>query len=59
MQAKTKYKHYYNGIISYEDILVNAKAMKLSPSTGGMSRAFCTTSRMRRTARTSVHFLKC
>ena len=31
MQTKTKYKHYYNGIISYEDILANAKEMKLSP----------------------------
>jgi len=30
MFAKTKYKHYHNGIISYEDILNNAKAIKLN-----------------------------
>ncbi len=30
MQAKTKYKHYHNGIVSYEDLLANAKQIKLS-----------------------------
>ena len=30
MQARTAYKHYHNGIISYEDILANAKAVKLN-----------------------------
>ena len=30
MQTKTKYKHYHNGIITYDDILANAKAIKLS-----------------------------
>ncbi|SFB66530.1 DUF2779 domain-containing protein [Ruminococcus albus] len=30
MFAKTKYKHYHNGIITYEDILDNAKAIKLN-----------------------------
>ena len=27
MQARTKYKHYHSGIISYEDILANAKTI--------------------------------
>ncbi|MBP0972678.1 MAG: DUF2779 domain-containing protein [Oscillospiraceae bacterium] len=30
MQAKTCYKHYHNGIISFEDVLANAKQIKLS-----------------------------
>lgn len=31
MQSRTKYKHYHNGIVSYEDLLANAKQIKLSP----------------------------
>ena len=30
MQTRTKYKHYHNGIISYEDVLANAKKLKLN-----------------------------
>lgn len=30
MYAKTKYKHYHNGIISYEDLLAHAKEIKLN-----------------------------
>lgn len=30
MQTKTAYKHYHNGIVSYNDLLENAKAIKLS-----------------------------
>ena len=30
MQARTAYKHYHNGIVSYEDLLANAKKIKLS-----------------------------
>ena len=30
MFAKTKYKHYHNGIISYEDLLAHAKEIKLN-----------------------------
>lgn len=30
MHSKTKYMHYHSGIISYEDILANAKTIKLN-----------------------------
>ncbi|MBQ6675869.1 MAG: DUF2779 domain-containing protein [Ruminococcus sp.] len=30
IQARTAYKHYHNGIVSYEDLLANAKKIKLS-----------------------------
>ena len=30
MQAKTKYKHYHNGLIRFEDLLANAKKIKLN-----------------------------
>ena len=30
MQTRTKYKHYHNGIISYEDVLANEKKLKLN-----------------------------
>ena len=30
IQAKTAYKHYHNGIVSYEDLLANEKKIKLS-----------------------------
>ena len=30
MQAKTKFKHYANGIISYEDLLTHADALRLN-----------------------------
>lgn len=30
MQVRTKYKHYHNGIVSYEELLANAKAIKLN-----------------------------
>ncbi|MBR1764864.1 MAG: DUF2779 domain-containing protein [Ruminococcus sp.] len=31
IQARTAYKHYHNGIISFEDLLANAKKIKLNP----------------------------
>ena len=31
IQTRTAYKHYHNGIVSYEELLANAKKIKLNP----------------------------